>query len=133
MKLYLTPGACSLAPHIALREAGLTFDIAKVDLRTRKVEDGSSFESVNPKGYVPALKLDNGQVLTENVALLQYIADQNPGAKLLPAAGTLERYRVQEWLCFISSEIHKSFAPLFAPHATEEVKQFARGNVSRRL
>jgi len=132
MKLYLTPGACSLASHIALREAAVPFDFAKVDLGTRKVDDGSSFEAVNPKGYVPALKLDTGEVLTENVALLQYIGDRNPQAKLLPPSG-MERYRVQEWLAFVSSEVHKSFSPLFNPQATQEIKDYARGNLSKRL
>ena len=133
MKLYFTPGACSLAPHIALREAGVPFDLVKVDLGAKKLEDGSSYEAVNPKGYVPALRLDNGEVLTENVALLQYIGDLNPAAKLIPAAGTIERYRVAEWLSFITSEVHKSFTPIFVPTATEEVKQYARGNVAKRL
>jgi len=133
MKLYYAPGACSLAPHIALREAGANFDLVKVDLATKKAEDGSSFEAVNPKGYVPALRLDSGDVLTENVSLLQYIGDLNPGAKLMPAAGSVERYRVAEWLAFISTEVHKSFSPIFSPYGTDEVKQYARGNVSRRL
>ena len=132
MKLYLTPGACSLASHIALREAALPFDVAKVDLRTKKADDGSSFETVNPKGYVPALKLDTGEVLTENVALLQYIGDRNPAAKLLPPSG-MERYRVQEWLAFVSSEVHKSFSPLFNPTATQDIKDYAKGNVAKRL
>ena len=133
MKLYFTPGACSLAPHIALRESGVPFDLVKVDLGAKKLEDGSSYEAVNPKGYVPALRLDNGEVLTENVALLQYIGDLNPAAKLIPAAGTIERYRVVEWLSFITSEVHKSFTPIFVPTATDEVKQYARGNVAKRL
>jgi glutathione S-transferase len=132
MKLYLAPGACSLASHIALREASLPFDFSKVDLRSRKVDDGSSFETVNPKGYVPALKLDTGEVLTENVALLQYIGDRNPAAKLLPPSG-MERYRVQEWLAFVSSEVHKSFSPLFNPTATQDIKDYAKGNVAKRL
>ncbi len=133
MKLYFTPGACSLAPHIALREAGLAFDLAKVDVKTKKLADGSDFLAVNPKGYVPVLRLDNGDVLTENAAMLQYIGDRNPAAKLLPAAGPLERYRVIEWVSFVNSELHKSFSPLFAPNAAEEVKTYARANVSRRL
>lgn len=133
MKLYYTPGACSLAPHIALREAGATFDLVKVDLATKKVEDGSSFEAVNPKGYVPALRLDSGDVLTENVSLLQYIGDINPGTQLMPTAGSVERYRVTEWLAFISTELHKSFSPLFVPTSTDDMKKYARGNVSRRL
>ncbi|HUI61357.1 MAG TPA: glutathione transferase GstA [Steroidobacteraceae bacterium] len=132
MKLYLVPGACSLASDIALREAGIAFDSAKVDMRTKKVE-GGDFTQINPKGYVPALRLDDGQVLTENVAVLQYIADRNPAAKLAPPAGTLERYRLQEWLSFINSEVHKAFSPLFSPEATEPTKEYARHYVSRRL
>jgi len=132
MKLYFTPGACSLAPHIALREAGLSFDLVKVDIRNKKLEDGSDFLAVNPKGYVPTLRLDNGDILTENAALLQYIGDRNPAAGLLPAAG-VERYRVIEWLSFINSELHKSYSPLFSPVSTDEVKTYAKGNVSNRL
>jgi len=132
MKLYLVPGACSLASDIALREAGISFDSARVDIRTKKV-DGADFTQINPKGYVPALQLDDGQVLTENVAVLQYIADRNPSAKLAPAAGTLERYRLQEWLSFINSEVHKSFSPLFSPEATEPTKEYARHYLTRRL
>ncbi len=133
MKLFFAPGACSLAPHIALREAGLSFDLVKTDIRAKKTEDGGDFQAVNPKGYVPALKLDNGDVLTENAALLQYIGDRNPAAKLLPAAGTTERYRVIEWLSFVNSEIHKGFSPLFSPNATDEIKTYARANLSKRL
>jgi glutathione S-transferase len=132
MKLYYTPGACSLAPHICLREASLSFDLVKTDIRTKKLEDGSDFGAVNSKGYVPALRLDNGDVLTENGAILQYIGDRNPAAKLLPAAGTLERYRVIEWISYINSEIHKSYSPLFYP-TSDDVKTFARGNLSNRL
>ncbi|HVO48579.1 MAG TPA: glutathione transferase GstA [Steroidobacteraceae bacterium] len=132
MKLYLVPGACSLASDIALREAGIAFDSARVDMRTKKV-DGADFTQINPKGYVPALQLDDGQVLTENVAVLQYIADRNPSAKLAPAAGTLERYRLQEWLSFINSEVHKSFSPLFSAEATEPTREYARHYLTRRL
>jgi len=132
MKLYFTPGACSLASNIALREAGLPFDLAKVDLASKKVEDGSDFTTVNPKGYVPALRLDSGEVLTENVALLQYIGDRNPGAKLLPASGT-DRYRVLEWLSFINSELHKGFSPLFAPHSNDGAKTYSRANLTNRF
>jgi glutathione S-transferase len=132
MKLYYTPGACSLAAHISLREAGLSFDLVKVDIGTKKLEDGSDFTAVNPKGYVPALRLDNAEVLTENGAILQYIGDRNPGAQLLPAAGTLERYRVIEWISFINSEIHKAYSPLFYP-TPDDVKSFARGNLTNRL
>ncbi len=132
MKLYLLPGACSMASNIALREAGIKFDLAKVDRRTKHV-DGVEFATINPKGYVPALRLDDGQVLTENVAVLQYIADLNPAAKLLGPSGSLERYRALEWLSFINSEIHKSFSPLFSPEATEETKTYSRKNLLKRL
>ncbi len=133
MKLYFYPGACSLAPHIALREAAVPFDLVKTDVRGKKLEDGSDFLVVNSKGYVPALRLDNNEVLTENVAILQYIGERNPAAKILPAAGTLERSRVVEWLSFINSEIHKGFSPLFNPDAAEDVKKYARGNITKRL
>jgi len=133
MKLYYLTGACSLASNIALRDAGLRFELVKVDRNTRKAADGLDFNEVNPKGYVPVLTLDNGEVLTENVAVLQYIADRNPGAKLAPAAGTMERYRLMEWLSFINSEIHKSFSPLFRQDAPEGAKQYARKNIETRL
>jgi len=133
MKLYYFSGACSLASNISLREAGLAFELVKVDRRTKKTADGLDFNEVNPKGYVPALRLDNGEVLTENVAVLQYIADRNPAAQLAPAAGTLERYRLMEWLGFINSEVHKNFSPLFRDDAHEEVKQYARRALGVRL
>src|SRR5215813_10398019 len=132
MKLYILPGACSLASNIALREAGIQFDLAKVDRRTKRV-DGVEFATINPKGYVPALRLDDGQVLTENVVVLQYIADLNPAAKLAPPAGTLERYRVLEWLSFVNSELHKSFSPLYSSEAGEETKTYARNYLAKRL
>ena len=133
MKLYYFSGACSLASNISLREAGLAFELVKVDRRTKKTADGLDFNEVNHKGYVPALRLDNGEVLTENVAVLQYIADRNPAAQLAPAAGTLERYRLMEWLGFINSEVHKNFSPLFRDDAHEEVKQYARRALGVRL
>jgi glutathione S-transferase len=133
MKLYYLPGACSLASNIALREAGLKFEPVKVDRKTKMAADGLDFREVNPKGYVPALKLDSGEVLTENVALLQYIADRNPSAKLAPAFGTMERYRLMEWLSFINSEIHKNFSPMFRAEAAEAVKEFVRNNLTVRL
>src|ERR1700757_245758 len=133
MKLYYFSGACSLASNIALREAGLKFELVKVDRRTRKAADGLDFTEVNPKGYVPALTLDSGEVLTENVTVLQYIADRNPAAKLAPPAGTLERYRLMEWLSYINSEIHKNFSPLFRAEAPEGAKEWARGLLPRRL
>ena len=132
MKLYYLPGACSLASHIALYEAGLKFEAIPVDRKNRKTPSGEDFDAINPKGYVPALRLDSGEVLTENVAVLQYIADRNPSAKLAPANGTMERYRLIEWLAFINSEMHKSFGPLFNPAATEDMKRFARGNIEKR-
>ena len=133
MKLYYLSGACSQASNIALREAGLKFELVKVDRHTKKAADGLDFNEVNPKGYVPALTLDNGEVLTENVALLQYIADRNPAAKLAPAAGTMERYRLMEWLSFINSELHKGFSPLFRQDAPEDTKQYARNHLTTRL
>jgi glutathione S-transferase len=133
MKLYYLTGACSLASNIALREAGLKFELVKVDRKTKKAADGLDFTEVNPKGYVPALTLDSGEVLTENVVVLQYIADRNPAAKLAPALGTLERYRLMEWLSFINSEVHKSFSPLFRHDAPEGAKEYARKNITARL
>lgn len=132
MKLYILPGACSMASNIALREAGIKFELAKVDKRTKLVE-GIDFTTINPKGYVPALRLEDGQVLTENVVVLQYIADLNPAAKLAPPAGTLERYRLLEWLSFINSELHKSFSPLYSSEAGEETKAYARNYLAKRL
>ena len=133
MKLYYLTGACSLASNIALREAGLPFELIKVDRRTRRTADGLDFNEVNPKGYVPALRLDDGEVLTENVAVLQYIADRNPASKLAPPAGTMERYRLVEWLSFINSEVHKQFTPLFRQDAPEDTKEYSRKNLDIRL
>ena len=133
MKLYYLTGACSLASIISLREAGLKFEMVKVDRKTRKAADGLDFTEVNPKGYVPALTLDNGETLTENVAVLQYIADRNPAAKLAPPAGSLERYRLVEWLAFIATEVHKNFSPLFRKELSEDIKTYARDNLARRL
>ncbi len=133
MKLYYFTGACSLASNISLREAGLPFELVKVDQRTRKTADGLDYLEVNPKGYVPALRLDNGEVLTENMAVLQYIADRNPSARLAPPPGSMERYRLVEWLAFVSTEIHKSFSPLFRDDAHDEVKNFVRKNLAGRL
>jgi glutathione S-transferase len=122
-----------MASNIALREAGLKFELVKVDRHTKKAADGLDFNEVNPKGYVPALTLDSGETLTENICVLQYIADRNPGAKLAPPNGTMERYRLIEWLGFISSEIHKNFSPLFRQDAPEDTRQFVLGNLSKRL
>jgi len=133
MRLYTMPGACSLAANIALREAGIPFDLVKVSHHTHKTADGVDLNEINSKGYVPALVLDNGELLTENAALLPYIADLEPSAQLAPPNGTLERYRLVEWLAFINSELHKSFSPLFAPNAPEDMKKYARGNLAKRL
>ncbi len=133
MKLYFSPGACSLSPHIVLREAGLAFDLVKVDLKSKKLADGGDYLQVNPKGYVPLLELDNGQRLSEGPAIVQYLADQKPETGLAPKAGTMERYRLQEWLNFLSSEVHKQFSPLFNPAASEDWKQAVRGNLARRF
>jgi glutathione S-transferase len=132
MKLYYLPGACSLAANIALREAELKFELVKVDRHTKRAADGLDFNEVNPKGYVPALTLDSGETLTENVAVLQYIADRNPAAKLAPAAGTMERYRLVEWLAFVNSEIHKNFTPLFRKDAPEDMRNYVRKNIETR-
>jgi glutathione S-transferase len=133
MRLYIIPGACSLAVNIALREAGIRFDLSRLDLETGKAQDGTDFRTINPKGYVPALQLHDGRVLTENVAVLQYVADQNPQAKLAPPLGSFERYRLMEWLSFINSELHKGFSPLYSPAATEDVRQYARKHLAKRL
>lgn len=133
MKLYYAPGACSLSPHIALREAGLPYELKKVDLKTKKMEDGGDFTTINPKGYVPTLQLDSGEVLTEGPAIVQYIADQRPESGLAPAAGSMARYHLQEKLNFITSELHKSFSPLFNPSAVPEWKQAAKDNLARRF
>ena len=133
MQLYYAPGACSLASHITLREAGLPVDLKKTDTKTKKLEDGSDYFAVNSKGSVPALRLDDGQVLTEGPAILQYLADQKPESKLAPKAGTLERYRLLEWLNFITSEVHKSFSPLFNPAADAAVKQYTTQNIEKRF
>jgi len=115
MKLYFSPGACSLSPHIVAHEAGIPLTLVKVDLQAKKVADGSDYWAVNAKGYIPALQLDNGELLTEGPAIVQYLADQKPEAKLIPAAGTFERYRVLEMLGYLNSEIHKTYTPLFRP------------------
>jgi glutathione S-transferase len=122
MKLYYMPGACSLSPHIALREAGIPFDLVKVDGKTKKTETGADFNAINPKSYVPVLELDDGRKLTEGAMIVQYIADNRPEAKLAPRAGTDARYDLQEWLIFISSEIHKGTGPLFNPQIPEAWK-----------
>ena len=131
MKLYFSPGACSLHPFITLEEAGVPFDPVRVDLRAHKTKDGADFYAINPKGYVPVLELDDGTRLTEGAVIDQYVADKKPETKLLPPAGTIERYRVQEWLNFIASEIHKAFTPLFGQD--EAAKEPARARVGKRF
>lgn len=133
MKLYYTLAACSLAVHIVLREAGLEFDLEKVDLGTKKTESGIDFMRINPKGYVPALQLVDGQVLTEDQVILQYVADQKPESGLAPALGTMQRYRLMEWLAFISTEVHKGFSPFWNPTTPEVTKQNALALLSRRF
>ena len=133
MKLYYKPGACSLTAHIILCEAGLSADMEKVDLGTKKTESGADYSALNPKGYVPALALDDGHLLTEVSAIVQYLADRVPEQRLIPAAGTLERYRVLEWLSYISSELHKAFNPLFNPKAPEEWKVLVKEMLARRI
>jgi len=133
MKLYYSPGACSLSPHIVLREAGFDITLEKVNLRTKEMESGGDFLAINPKGYVPALELDGGEILTEGPAIIQYVADLVPEKKLVPPAGTLARARVQEWLNFIGTELHKSFSPLFNPATGDDAKAAARALIDRRL
>lgn len=132
MKLYYSPGTCSLASHIALREAGVAFELVRVG-RDKKTPDGTDYNSINPKGYVPALGFDDGQVLTEGPAVLQYVADRNPSVGLASPPGDLQRYRLQEWLAYLSTEVHKNFGPFFIPAATEQMKEMARTNLLRRL
>ena len=133
MKLYFSPGSCSLAVNIALQEAGLAYTPVKVDLKAKKTASGEDYTSINPKGYVPALGLDNGVLLSEVSAVLQYVADLAPQAKLAPANGTLERYQLQSWLNYIGTEIHKNFGPFFNPAATPEWKNACMANLERRL
>lgn len=132
MKLYLKPGACSLASHIVLEEIGAPYDTVRVDLKTKKMADGGDYFAINPKGYVPALELPEGGVLTENVSVLQYLGDRKPEAKLAPRPGTMERYRLIEWLGFVSSELHKGFKPFFAGWP-DEVKSAAKQTLEKRL
>ena len=133
MKLYYSPGTCSLSPHIILNEGGFSFDIEKVDLASKITETGANYNGINPNGYVPALLLDNGQVLTEGPAIIQYLADRVPEKKLAPPMGTIERYRLMQWLNFISTELHKGFTPLFSPQAPDEWKTVATAQLVHRL
>ena len=124
MKLYYSPGACSLSPHIALLEAGLPYDLVKVDLRAKKLENGDDFLKVNPKGQVPVLGLDSGELVTEGPVIVQMIADKVAGKNLAPARDSAERYKLQEWLTYINSELHKNIGPLFSPVLADEAKAF---------
>ncbi len=133
MKLYYAPAACSLSPHIVLREAGLPFDTVRVDLATGKTETGADFFNVNPNGYVPVLVLDDGSLLMEGPAIVQYVADLVPEKKLAPANGTMERYRMQAMLNFIATELHKSFGGLFSPAASDDWKKAARAQIAARF
>ena len=129
MKLYYSPGACSLSPHIALLEAGLPYDLVKVDLRAKKLENGDDFLKVNPKGQVPALELDSGELITEGPVIVQMIADKAAGKNLAPARDSDERYKLLEWLNFITTELHKNFGPMFSPVLADEAKTFFKDRV----
>jgi glutathione S-transferase len=131
--LYFAPGACSLAPHILLRELGLDFDLEKVDLRSHETGDGTDFHTINPKGYVPALRLPDGQVLTEVAVILLYLADQAPDRQLAPPPASFERYRTLEQLNYLATEIHKGFSPLFSPQFPDDLKAFMRERLLQRL
>jgi glutathione S-transferase len=134
MKLYFSPGACSFSPHIVLRELGLPFDLVQVDLKTKKLADGSDFKAVHPKAYVPILQLDDGRVITEGPAIVQYLADLKPESRLAPANGTFERTQLQSWLNFVSTELHKSFSPLFnADGVGEKAVEFFKAKLHSRL
>ncbi len=133
MKLYYAPGVCSLSPHICLREAGLAFDLVKVDIKAHTLDNGTDYYKFNPNGYVPMLELDNGERITEGPAIVQYIADQAPEARLAPPAGSFDRTRLHSWLNFISSEIHKGFSPLFNPASNDEFKAFQKQRLTTRF
>ncbi|MDO9298271.1 glutathione transferase GstA [Bradyrhizobium sp.] len=129
MKLYYSPGACSLSPHIALLEAGLPYDLVKVDLKAKKLENGDDFLGINPKGQVPTLVLDSGEVVTEGPVIVQMIADKVSGKNLAPARDSAERYKLQEWLTYINSEVHKNFGPMFSPVLADDAKAFFKDRV----
>ncbi|MBO4225898.1 glutathione transferase GstA [Bradyrhizobium neotropicale] len=133
MKLYYSPGACSLSPHIALLEAGLPYELVKVDVRAKKLENGDDFLQVNPKGQVPALALDSGELVTEGPVIVQIIADRAAGKNLAPAHGSAERYKLLEWLNFITTELHKNFSPLFAPVLSDDTKAFFKDRLMGKL
>ncbi|MBX3626620.1 MAG: glutathione transferase GstA [Rhizobacter sp.] len=133
MKLYYSPGACSLSVRITLLESGLPFEAVLASTKTHQLEDGTDYYTINPKGYVPLLELDNGERLTEVAAIQQYLADQVPAKNLAPANGTMPRYRLQEWLTFIGTELHKSYGPLFNPNTPDELKNAAKSRINGRL
>ena len=133
MKLYYSPGACSQAAHIVLHETGFSHDSIRVDLRAKTVEDGSDYLRINPKGAVPALELENGEVLTENAVILQYLGDRSGSSDLLPPLGDFRRYRVLEWLNYVATELHKGFGPLWNPAAASEWKQSTRDQLSKKF
>jgi len=138
MKLYFSPGLCSLSPHIVLREAGYQFDLEQVDIRAKKTKSGIDYWSINGKGQVPVLELDNGERLTEGAAIVQFLADQKladqkPAAGLAPAAGTMARLRVQEWLNFIGTELHKTYSPFFRPTTPDAYKVLCKEYLAKRL
>lgn len=129
MKLYYSPGACSLSPHIALHELGVAHETIKVDLAKKLLPDGSDFRAINPRGQVPTLQLDDGTVLTEGPAIVQYLADQKPDSTLMPKNGTVERSKAQSWLNYVSTELHKGYSPLFKPNTPDDYKTIARANL----
>jgi len=133
MKLYFAPGACSLSPHIVSREAGIPLELEEVNNREKKTKSGRDYWSINPKGQVPVLELDDGERLTEGPIIVQYLADRNPASGLVPPAGSIERYRVQEWLNFVTSELHKTFGPIFRPTTPEEYKTISKENLGKRF
>ena len=133
MKLYYSPGACSLSPHIALQEAGLAYTPVLASTKSHKLQDGTDYYTINALGYVPVLELDNGERLRQGPAIVQYMADQVPDKRLAPANGTLARYRLQEWLTFIGTELHKGFSPLFNPATPEDYKPMVRERLLQRL
>ena len=133
MKLYYSPGACSLSPHIVLHELGLPHDVVKVDLNTKQTDDGRDFRAINAKGYVPTLQLDDGTILTEGPAIVQYLADLKPAMQLAPANGTVARYQLQEWLNFISTELHKQFSPLFNPASSADLIAAQKAKLAERF
>jgi glutathione S-transferase len=133
MKLYYSPGACSLSPHIVLRESGLPFEPVLASTKTHKLQDGTDYYTINPKGYVPTLELDNGERLTEGPAIVQYLADKVPDKKLAPPAGSMERVKLQSWLNFVTSELHKGFSPLFNPAMPDEAKKIFRERLATRF